>query len=69
MAAILFRGRWVNHIGKLLSLSASNLLFHPFEINDIDQISPLCDIDPDLYFYNSIDFQLLLHCNYYGESD
>ena len=58
----------INHIDKSLSLNASNLIFHPFEINDIDHTSPLCDIDPDLYFYNSIDFQLSSNCNYYDES-
>ena len=58
----------INHIDKPLSLDASNLIFHPLEINDIDHTSPLCDIDPDLYFYNSIDFQLSSNCNYYDES-
>ena len=32
-------------------------------------MSPLCDIDPDLYFYNNIDFQLTSNYNYYDESN
>ena len=58
----------INHIDKPLSFNTSNLIFHPFQINDIAHTSPLCDIDPDLYFYNSIDFQLSSNCIYYDES-
>ena len=56
----------VNHIDNISSLNSSDLIFHPFEINDIDHNSPLCEIDPDLCFYDSIDFDLSL-CNYYCE--
>ena len=48
----------VNSIDKTATLNDSDIIFHPFEINDTDHISPLCEIDPDLHFYNSIDFHL-----------
>ena len=48
----------VNSVDKTATLNDSDIIFHPFEINDIDHISPLCEIDPDLHFYNSIDFHL-----------
>ena len=51
---------------KPFSLNNSDLIFHPFEMNDADHNSPLCKIDLDLCFYNSIDFDLS-HCNYYDE--
>ena len=57
----------VNSIDKTATLNDSDIIFHPFEINDTDHISPLCEIDPDLHFYNSIDFHLS-KCNYYEES-
>ena len=58
--------RAVNHIDTLSSLNNSDLVFHPFEMND--RISPLSEIDPDLHFYNSIDFHLS-RCNYYNEDN
>ena len=57
----------VNSIDKTATLNDSDIIFHPFEINDTDHISPLCEIDPDLHFYNSIDFHLS-KCNCYEES-
>ena len=57
----------INIIDKTATLNDSGIIFHPFEINDTDHISPLCEKDPDLYFYNSIDFHLS-KCNYYKES-
>ena len=44
----------------------SDKLFIPFELNDQDH-SNLCDIDPDLNFYNSLN-QLTSKCNCYLES-
>ena len=58
--------RAVNHIDTLSSLNNSDIVFHPFEMND--RISPLSEIDPDLHFYNSIDFHLS-GCNYYNEDN
>ena len=58
--------RAVNHIDTMLSLNNSDLIFHPFEINDSDHLSPLFEIDPDLHFYNKIYFHLS-KCNYYDE--
>ena len=45
----------------------SDKLFIPFELNDQDHSSNLCDIDPDLNFYNALN-QLTSKCNYYLES-
>ena len=56
----------VNCIDKTATQNDSDIIFHPFEINDTDHISPLCEIDPDLHFYNSIDFHLS-KCNNYEE--
>ena len=49
----------VNSIDKTATLNDSDIIFR--------HISPLCEIDPDLHFYNSVDFHLL-KCNYYEES-
>ena len=57
----------VYSIDKTATLNDSDIIFHPFEINDTDHISPFCEIDHDLHFYNSIDFHLS-KCNYYEES-
>ena len=57
----------INYIDKPFSLNNSDLIFHLFEMNDADDHnSPLCEKDPNLCFYNSIDFDLS-HCNYYDE--
>ena len=45
----------------------SDKLIIPLELNDHDHSSNLCDIDPDLYFYNALN-QLTSMCNYYLES-
>ena len=42
-------------------------LFIPFELNDKDQASVLCDSDPDLHYYNSFN-QLISKCDYFLES-
>ena len=41
-----------NYIDNAASLNDSDLIFHPFEINDTDHASPLCEIDPGVHFYN-----------------
>ena len=56
----------INNIDTL-GLMDDDLIFHPFEINDYDHRSPLCEIDPDLYFYNSVDFRDAIQCNHYDE--
>ena len=56
----------VNCIDKAATLNDSDLIFHPFEIYDTDHASPLCEIDPDVHFYNSID-TYLSKCNYFDE--
>ena len=56
----------VNCIDKAATLNDSDLISHPFEINDTDHASPLCEIDPDVHFYNSID-TYLSKCNYFDE--
>ena len=42
----------------------SDKLFMPFELNDKDHSSALCDIDPDLHFYQEFN-QATVKCNYY----
>ena len=39
----------------------------PFELNDKDHRSALCDIDPDLNFYQEFN-QATVKCNYYLET-
>ena len=41
-------------------------LLMPFELNDKDHRSALCDIDPDLHFYQEFN-QATVKCNYYLE--
>ena len=36
----------------------------PFELNDKDHSSALCDIDPDLHFYEEFN-QATVKCDYY----
>ena len=45
----------------------SDILFQPFELNNNDSYSPLFDIDPDINFFNKIDYQIGSNCNYYKE--
>ena len=52
-------------VSKGLIDELSELVFHPFELND-DNNSPWFDIDPDLNFYNQID-HAVSNCNYYME--
>ena len=51
-----------------LGLTDDDLIFHPFESNDNDHKSPLCEIDPDLYFYSSTNFNDTIQCNYFDET-
>ena len=44
-----------------------DIIFHQFEFNDYDHWSPLCKIDPDLYFYNRVDLTDAIQCNYFDE--
>ena len=46
----------------------SDKLFMPFELNDKDHRSALCDIDPDLHFYQEFN-QATVKCNYYLETE
>ena len=48
--------------------SISARIFNPFELNTDRYYSPLCDIDPDINFYNEIDYHLVSQCNYYMEN-
>ena len=57
----------INYIDKPFSFDNSDLIFHSFEMNDTDRNSPLCEIDPELCFYNSIDFDLS-HFDYNDEA-
>ena len=57
----------INHIDNYFRFIESDLIFHPFELNNSDHSSPLIDIDPDVCFYNSVDFQLSSNCNYHDE--
>ena len=45
----------------------SDKLFMPFELNDKDHRSALCDINPDLHFYQEFN-QATVKCNYYLET-
>ena len=45
----------------------SDKLFMPFELNDKDHSSALCDIDPDIHFYQEFN-QVTVKCNYYLET-
>ena len=44
------------------------LFSQPFEFKDNDQRSLLCEVDPELYFYNSTNFNDTIKCNYFDET-
>ena len=44
----------------------SDKIFLPFELNDKEHSINLCDADPDLNYYNSINMHIT-KCNYYLE--
>ena len=54
---------------NVVSLNTSSLevLFIPFELNEDDDYSHLCEIDPDVNFYNKIGSHIGSSCNYYFE--
>ena len=62
---------YISVIEDLASCSSlsylSDKLFLPFEVNDDDHMTNLCNADPDLNFYNSLN-QYVSRCNYYLES-
>ena len=60
----------INHFDISLKTldSISECIFNPFELNTDKYYSPLCDIDPDINFYNEIDYHLVSHCNYYMDN-
>ena len=55
----------INSLGGISKLMNSDLILNPFEINYGDYQSPLCDIDPDLCFFNEIEYQVSSTCNYF----
>ena len=59
----------VNNIGSYTRSIESlfDFLFNPFELNSDDHYSPLMDIDPDMNYYNEIDYHIALNSNYYLE--
>ena len=57
----------INHIDNYFRFIESDLIFHPFELNNSDHSSPLIDIDLDVRFNNNVDFQLSSKCNYHDE--
>ena len=54
-------------VGTRTIESLSELLFNPFETNTDESYSPLNDIDPDIQFFNDLDYHMSLNCNYYFE--
>ena len=50
----------IEHIHDIDALNS--LIFHPFELNDIDDFN---DLDPDQNYYNPLMNQSLLNCKYY----
>ena len=48
-------------------IELSDVLFKPYEMNSDDFYSPICETDPDINFYNEINYQIGSTCNYYIE--
>ena len=63
----LFLAEINNYDLKNRIVEISDALFQPFEINSDDVYSPIHEIDPDINFYNEIDFHIGSTCNYYME--
>ena len=57
----------LNFIDNTAMLNDASLIFNPFELNEIDDVSPLDEIDPDTNFYDSINYQLQSRCTYFNE--
>ena len=53
-------------LDEIQVLLGGNIIFNPFEMNDSDYQLPLCDIDPDLCFFNELEFQVSSNCNYFN---
>ena len=51
-------------VGAKTIESTSQLIFNSFEFNDGIEYSPLGDIEPDVNFFNELDYHLGLNCNY-----
>ena len=56
-----------NYDLKTRLIELSDALFQPFEINSDDFYAPIYEIDPDINFYNEIDYHIGSTCNYYME--
>ena len=56
-----------NYDLKTRLIELSDALFQPFEINSDDFYAPTYEIDPDINFYNEIDYHIGSTCNYYME--
>ena len=48
----------LNFIDNIVILNDASLVFNPIELNDLDHVSPLDEIDPDLNFYNYIHYHI-----------
>ena len=55
----------INSLDGISKLMNSYLILNIFEINDGDYQSPLCGIDPDVCFFNEIEYQVSCTCNYF----
>ena len=42
----------LNFIDNIVILNDASLVFNQIELNDLDHVSPLDEIDPDVNFYN-----------------
>ena len=42
-------------------------ILNPFELNDADKLPPVFDIDPDLNYFNELNYSLVANSNYYFE--
>ena len=60
----------INHLDISLKTldSTSECIFNPFELNTDKYYSPPCDIDPDINFYNEIDYHLVPQYNNYMDN-
>ena len=58
----------VNSVDTMSVLYDPDLIFNPFDLNDPDLSSLLCDIDPDFNFYNNFNTKVYTHCKYHNES-
>ena len=40
-------------------------MLNAFELNDIDCTQPTYEIDPDFHYFNDVDMNNIMTCNYY----